>query len=164
MIVITGRLYFNFSCRAVFYNTAVLRSISFAAAGYERKLLLLITIEQLFKCYLYMVNLEINQTFELAETFGLLADTTRLSIVLECMDREVSAGEIANSLNVSPSLVSHHLRLLRSARIVRSERRGKQVFYTMTDVCVQEVLTTMINHLFVHDHLKTKTENEGEAA
>ena len=111
-----------------------------------------------------MVNLEINQTFELAETFGLLADTTRLSIVLECMDREVSAGEIANSLNVSPSLVSHHLRLLRSARIVRSERRGKQIFYTMTDVCVQEVLITMINHLFVHDHLKTKTENEGEAA
>ena len=136
----------------------------FAAAGYKQKLLLLITIEQLFKCYLYMVNLEINQTFDLAETFGLLADTTRLSIVLECMDREVSAGEIANSLNVSPSLVSHHLRLLRSARIVRSERRGKQIFYTMTDVCVQEVLTTMINHLFVHDHLKTKTENEGEAA
>ena len=110
-----------------------------------------------------MVHLEINQTFELAETFGLLADTTRLSIVLECMDREVSAGEIANSLNVSPSLVSHHLRLLRSARIVRSERRGKKIFYTMTDVCVQEVLTTMINHLFVHDHLKIKTENEGEA-
>ena len=111
-----------------------------------------------------MIKLEINQTFELAETFGLLADTTRLSILLECMDREVSAGEIANSLNVSPSLVSHHLRLLRSARIVRSERRGKQIFYTMTDVCVQEVLTTMINHFFVHDHLKTKTENEGEAA
>ena len=136
----------------------------FAAAGYKQKFLLLLTIEQLFKCYFRMVKLEINQTFELAETFGLLADTTRLSIVLECMDREVSAGEIANSLNVSPSLVSHHLRLLRSARIVRSERRGKKIFYTMTDVCVQEVLTTMINHLFVHDHLKTKTENEGEAA
>ena len=164
MIVITVRKHFNVSWSAVFYNTAALRSISFAAAGYKQKFLLLITIEQVFKCYLYMVNLEINQTFELAETFGLLADTTRLSIVLECMDREVSAGEIANSLNVSPSLVSHHLRLLRSARIVRSERRGKQVFYTMTDVCVQEVLTTMINHLFVHDHLKTKTENEGEAA
>ena len=109
-----------------------------------------------------MMDLEISQKFELAETFGLLSDTTRLSIVLECMDQEVSAGKIANNLNVSPSLVSHHLRLLRSARIVRSERRGKQIFYMMTDDCVQEVLTTMINHLFAHNHLETRTENEGE--
>ena len=98
-----------------------------------------------------MTDLENNQKFELAETFGLLSDTTRLSIVLACMDREVSAGGIAKKLNVSPSLVSHHLRLLRSARIVRSERRGKQVFYTMTDDCVRKVLTTMINHLFNHE-------------
>ena len=111
-----------------------------------------------------MTDIKNNQKFELAETFGLLSDTTRLSIVLTCMDKEISAGEIAINLNVSPSLVSHHLRLLRSARIVRSERRGKQVFYTMTDECIRKVLTTMINHLFAHDHFKTKTENEGETA
>jgi ArsR family transcriptional regulator len=78
------------------------------------------------------------------------------------MDQEVPAGRIAKKLNVSASLVSHHLRLLRSSRIVRSERRGKQIFYTMTDDCVREVLTTMINHLFSHDHFEAKTENEGE--
>jgi DNA-binding transcriptional ArsR family regulator len=78
------------------------------------------------------------------------------------MDREVPAGRIANKLNVSASLVSHHLRLLRSSRIVRSERRGKQIFYSMTDDCVRKVLTTMINHLFSHDHFETKTENKGE--
>ena len=107
-----------------------------------------------------MLNLNNNQKFELAETFGLLSDTTRLSIVLACMDKEVSTGGIANKLEVSPSLVSHHLRLLRSARIVRSERRGKQVFYKLTDDCIREVLTTMINHLFAHDHFETKTEKE----
>ena len=110
-----------------------------------------------------MIDLQVNQKFELAETFGLLSDPTRLSIVLACMDGEVSAGKIANKLEVSPSLVSHHLRLLRSARIMRSERRGKQVFYTMTDDCIREVLTTIINHLFAHDHFETTTENEGEA-
>ena len=109
-----------------------------------------------------MINLEINQKFELAETFGLLSDPTRLSIVLACMDREVSAGNIATKLKVSPSLVSHHLRLLRSAHIVRSERRGKQIFYTMTDDCVRDVLMTMINHLFTHDHFDTNLEKKGE--
>lgn len=97
-------------------------------------------------------NLHIDQTTELAETFGLLADPTRLSIVIACMDKERSAGEMAESLGLSASLTSHHLRLLRSARILKSERRGKQVFYTMADACVHSVLTIMIDHLFTHNH------------
>jgi DNA-binding transcriptional ArsR family regulator len=107
-------------------------------------------------------DLETDQKNKLAETFGLLSDPTRLSIVLTCMDGEVSAGKIATKLNVSPSLVSHHLRLLRSARIMRSERRGKHIFYKMTDDCVRDVLATMIKHLFAHDHFENNTENEGE--
>lgn len=100
-------------------------------------------------------NLHIDQTTELADTFGLLADPTRLSIVIACMDNEQSAGEIAESLGLSASLTSHHLRLLRSARILKSERRGKHVFYTMADACVHNVLTIMIDHLFTHDHEDT---------
>ncbi|MEM9971803.1 MAG: metalloregulator ArsR/SmtB family transcription factor [Pseudomonadota bacterium] len=97
-------------------------------------------------------DLQIDQTAELAETFGLLSDPTRLSIVIACMDQERSAGEIAARLGTSASLTSHHLRLLRSARILRSERRGKQVFYTMADACVHSVLKIMIDHLFTHQH------------
>jgi len=97
-------------------------------------------------------NLHIDQTTELAETFGLLADPTRLSIVIACMDQERSAGGIAEHLGSSASLTSHHLRLLRSARILKSERRGKQVFYTMEDACVHSVLKIMIDHLFEHGH------------
>jgi len=100
-------------------------------------------------------DLAIDQTTELAETFGLLSDPTRLSIVISCMDRVRSAGEMADSLGLSPSLTSHHLRLLRSARILKSERRGKHVFYTMADSCVHSVLTIMIDHLFTHDHEDT---------
>lgn len=93
-----------------------------------------------------------DQTTELAETFGLLSDPTRLSIVVACMDQERSAGEIAEKLGSSPSLTSHHLRLLRSARILKSERRGKQIFYTMADACVHSVLEIMIEHIFTHSH------------
>jgi len=92
------------------------------------------------------------QTSELADTFGLLSDATRLSIVVACMDQERSAGEIAERLGTSASLTSHHLRLLRSARILKSERRGKQVFYAMADACVHSVLEIMIEHIFTHQH------------
>ncbi|MEM0947918.1 MAG: metalloregulator ArsR/SmtB family transcription factor [Pseudomonadota bacterium] len=92
---------------------------------------------------------------ELAETFGLLADPTRLSIVIACMDQELAAGEIADTLGLSASLTSHHLRLLRSARILKSDRRGKQVFYAMADACVPSVLNIMIDHLFAHEHNET---------
>lgn len=98
------------------------------------------------------LDLHLDQTSELAATFGLLSDPTRLSIVIACMDQERSAGEIADKLGTSASLTSHHLRLLRSARILRSERRGKQIFYAMSDACVHSVLTIMIDHLFGHDH------------
>lgn len=95
-------------------------------------------------------NLHIDQTTQLAETFGLLSDPTRLSIVIACMDQERSAGDIAELLGSSPSLTSHHLRLLRSARILKSERRGKQVFYSMADACVHSVLEIMIKHIIMH--------------
>ncbi|MEM6914142.1 MAG: metalloregulator ArsR/SmtB family transcription factor [Pseudomonadota bacterium] len=97
-------------------------------------------------------DLNLDQTTELAETFGLLADPTRLSIVIACMDHERAAGEISEAIGSSPSLVSHHLRLLRSARILKAERRGKQVFYSMADACVHSVLNIMIEHLFEHNH------------
>ncbi|WP_420336476.1 ArsR/SmtB family transcription factor [Roseibium sp.] len=98
------------------------------------------------------IDLQPTQTSELADTFGLLSDSTRLSIVLACLDQEQSAGDIAEKLGVSPSLVSHHLRLLRGARMLKSDRRGKQIFYAMNDTCVRDVLKIMIDHLFVHDH------------
>ena len=98
------------------------------------------------------VELQPDQAAQLAETFGLLADPTRLSIVVACMDREIPAGDIANELGISASLVSHHLRLLRAARMLRAERRGKQMIYSMADACVRDVLRIMIDHLFAPEH------------
>ena len=65
---------------------------------------------------------------QLADLFRLMGDPTRLRIILVCLDEAISVGEIAERLSLSPSLVSHHLRLLKAARILRAERRGKQIF------------------------------------
>lgn len=86
-------------------------------------------------------------TTQLADTFRLLGDASRLRIVMGCLDGPLAVGDIAARLDLSQSLVSHHLRLLRAARLVRSERRGKQVFYSVADDHIRTVLTDMADHL-----------------
>jgi DNA-binding transcriptional ArsR family regulator len=84
---------------------------------------------------------------ELADLFRLLGDATRLRIVLACLEAPVAVSDIASHLSLSPSLVSHHLRLLRAARIVKAERQGKQVFYAAADHHISCVLTDMLEHI-----------------
>jgi DNA-binding transcriptional ArsR family regulator len=83
---------------------------------------------------------------ELADLFRLLGDATRLRIVLASLDAAVAVGDIASRLGLEASLVSHHLRLLRAARIVRAERRGKQVFYAAADDHVRRIILDMVEH------------------
>lgn len=84
---------------------------------------------------------------QLADLFHLLGDPTRLRIVLACMARPIAVGDIAAALDLSSSLVSHHLRLLRAARIVKAERHGKQVFYPAADAHITSLLSTMTEHI-----------------
>ena len=83
----------------------------------------------------------------LADLFRLLGDPTRLRIVLACVDARRPVGAIADALGLSPSLVSHHLRLLRAARIVRATREGKQVFYAAADQHISTMLAGMLEHV-----------------
>lgn len=87
------------------------------------------------------------ETTILAETFRLLGDPTRLRILFYCLSQPRLVGGIADGLDLSPSLVSHHLRLLRGARLVRGERRAKQVFYALADRHVSDMLADMASHI-----------------
>lgn len=84
---------------------------------------------------------------ELADLFRLLGDPSRLRIVIACLDAPVAVGAIAEGLGLSLSLVSHHLRLLRAARLVRGLREGKQVFYQVADHHVRGMITDMLEHI-----------------
>ncbi len=92
-------------------------------------------------------RLDDGQTADLAEMFRLLGDPTRLSIVLATLPGAIAVSAIARRIGASPSLVSHHLRLLRGARILRAERRGKQVFYSASDAHIRDMLGDMIEHI-----------------
>ena len=84
---------------------------------------------------------------QLADLFPLLGDPTRLRIVLACLAQPTAVGDIAAALDLSSSLVSHHLRLLRAARIVKAERHGKQVFYSAADAHSSSLLSNMFEHI-----------------
>jgi ArsR family transcriptional regulator len=93
-----------------------------------------------------------DQAVEIAEIFHLLGDPTRLRIVTSCLDESRNVGEIAARVGISSSLTSHHLRLLKGARLVRAERRGKKVFYAAADEHIQRVLKDMMDHVAEPDH------------
>lgn len=83
---------------------------------------------------------------QLADLFHLLGDATRLRIVLACLTQPTAVGDIANTLSLSSSLVSHHLRLLRGARLVRGQRQQRQVLYATADAHIRDMLVDMIEH------------------
>lgn len=90
------------------------------------------------------------QAEELAGMFHLLGDVNRLRLICACMNTPICVQDLAERFDLSPSLVSHHLRLLKAARLMRAERRGKQVFYTVQDDHVRTVLRDMTTHVAEH--------------
>ena len=92
---------------------------------------------------------EINndQIIELAEMFNLLGEPSRLKIILACLDEEQSVSSIKEKAGLSQSLASHHLRLLKAARLMKSRKEGKQVFYSVADEHIACVLRDMVDHV-----------------
>jgi DNA-binding transcriptional ArsR family regulator len=84
---------------------------------------------------------------QLAETFRLMGEPNRLRIILAVRHEAKSVGRIAEELGQSASLISHHLRLLRAARILKARRQGKQVFYSAADQHVERVIADMTEHV-----------------
>nr|WP_036568134.1 metalloregulator ArsR/SmtB family transcription factor [Brucella rhizosphaerae] len=97
--------------------------------------------------HLLLPSLSQNEITILAETFRLLGDPSRLKILLSCVPAPILVGDIAERLDLSVTLVSHHLRLLRGARLVKGDRQGKQIFYAIADQHVSHVLQDMATHI-----------------
>lgn len=99
-------------------------------------------------CYMPLpARIPEDQVVELAEMFRLMSDPTRLKIILACLDAPAAVGEMAERLGISGSLVSHHLRLLRAARLLQADRRGRQVFYVVGDPHIRSMLADMVDHV-----------------
>jgi len=106
------------------------------------------------------VSITEDQAIELAEMFRLMGDPSRLKIIVVCLEEAVCVSDIAARLKLSPSLVSHHLRLLRAARVLRAERQGKQVFYTAADEHIRCVIVDMTAHVGEPDDTNDPLETQ----
>jgi len=72
-------------------------------------------------------------TGPIARTFSALADETRLKIIKLLADRPHTVDELVQMLGLAQSTVSHHLRVLREAGVVAGEKRGRNVYYSLTE-------------------------------
>ena len=85
--------------------------------------------------------------YDLADLFKVFADTTRIKILYALMRKEQSVGAIADEVAASQSAVSHQLRILKQARLVRFRRDGKQVVYCLSDDHVYTMLAQGMVHI-----------------
>ena len=84
---------------------------------------------------------------EVAELFKMFGDPTRAKI-LGCLQiRELNVGEIADVLNMSVSAVSHQLRVLRAAKLVKGVKEGKEVRYSLDDDHVRSMISLGMDHV-----------------
>ena len=91
--------------------------------------------------------LDEDELIEMAELFKMFGDSTRIKIHCVLFEGEKCVQEITEASGSSQSAVSHQLRLLKQARLVRSRRSGKQIFYTLADDHVKTILGMAKEHL-----------------
>ena len=77
--------------------------------------------------------LDEDELIEMAELFKMFGESTRIKILSLLFEGEKCVQEITEASGSSQSAVSHQLRLLKQARLVRSRRSGKQIFYTLAE-------------------------------
>lgn len=83
----------------------------------------------------------------LAEIFGLLGDLTRVRILHALSLGELCVCDISAVLGTTSSAVSHQLRLLRTAKLVKARKEGKNVFYTLDDEHVRQLFAQGLEHV-----------------
>ena len=83
----------------------------------------------------------------LVSTFQALADRTRARLVSALLEQELCVGDLAAALGMSPSAVSHQLRILRDLRLVRTRRAGRAVYYALDDHHIHEIFRLGLEHV-----------------
>ena len=92
-------------------------------------------------------KLSMEQQMRLAELFRMFGDTTRIGILSALGERELCVGELAETVGLTVSAVSHQLRLLRAGRLVTCRREGKQMLYALADDHVRVMLKNGMDHI-----------------
>lgn len=85
--------------------------------------------------------------YDLTELFRIFGDSTRVRILYVLFEAEMCVCDIAMLLGLTQSAVSHQLRALKNARLVKSRRDGKTVFYSLADDHVKTIIDQGLEHV-----------------
>ena len=91
--------------------------------------------------------LAIDESQRMAEFFGVLADPNRLRLLSALASQELCVCDLAAGLRMSESAVSHQLRVLRSMRLVKYRKAGRNVYYSLADHHITDLYRTVAEHL-----------------
>jgi len=84
---------------------------------------------------------------ELGYLFKMLADPTRLRVLMTLQSGDLCVADLSAALNMTSSAISHQLADLKNARLVTSEKRGKHVFYRFDDLHVETIFKQALMHV-----------------
>lgn len=84
---------------------------------------------------------------ELAELFKVFGDSSRIKILYALFETEMGVGDIADTIDMTISAVSHQLRILKQNHLVKSRRDGKSIFYSLDDGHVYKILAMGKEHI-----------------
>lgn len=87
------------------------------------------------------------QLTDLAELFKVFGDPTRIRILYVLFEAEVCVCDIAEALSMTQPAISHQLRVLKQARLIKSRREGKSVFYSLADGHVRTIIAQGMEHI-----------------
>lgn len=85
--------------------------------------------------------------YDLAELFKVFGDTTRIKILYALFSNEMCVCDIAKLLNMTQSAISHQLRVLKQARLVKFRKEGKTVYYSLDDIHVSQIFDCGLHHI-----------------
>jgi DNA-binding transcriptional ArsR family regulator len=105
----------------------------------------LVHLEQVRQVQLEIMSVDKAQ--QMAEFFNALADPSRLRLMSALADRELCVCDLAAAVKVSESSVSHQLRILRSQRLVKYRREGRNVYYSLADHHIMSLYQDVSEHL-----------------
>ncbi len=86
-------------------------------------------------------------TAGISDVFKVFADNTRIRILWTLFDEELCVYDISAKLNMTQSAISHQLRTLKQARLVKARREGKNTFYSLDDDHVKRIIEQVMIHL-----------------
>ena len=88
-----------------------------------------------------------DELLDLAELFKVFGDTTRIKILYVLFEEEMCVCDIAALLGISQSAISHQLRIIKQAKLIKNRREGKTVYYSLADDHVQTIIGMAKEHL-----------------